>query len=237
MSFFIKLSRYITSGIDDILPNLIQMIKKQKPEMQDNEAESTIRHFWAILPNTVNKTNYITWLVKIWLSNNGYIDENRAISLINTISQVKTTFPNDFPKDFNINNYKSLDELEDFLDPWITKLDIIQDKHINKEQSKELGQIVYQKGNYKILRIDKPEDIVKFLELNDLHCWCIQDLYHANRYKTSWFLYRRNSIVGVYTIGEKILRDRNDQPMKDPELVKVFVDFLNKKVENKKQIS
>ncbi|HRT03489.1 MAG TPA: DUF192 domain-containing protein, partial [Candidatus Diapherotrites archaeon] len=88
------------------------------------------------------------------------------------------------------------------------------------------GQIVYQKGDYKILRIDKPEDIVKFQELNDLHCWCIQYLDRAEYYGTAWFLYRRNSIVGVYTIEEKILRDRNDQPMKDPELIRVFIDFL-----------
>ncbi|HRT03364.1 MAG TPA: hypothetical protein P5513_05450, partial [Candidatus Diapherotrites archaeon] len=222
----IKLSRYITSGIDDVLPNLIQMIKKQKPEITDEEAESTIRHFWEILPNTVNKTNYITWLVKIWLSNNGYIDENRAISLINIIYEAKKTFPNDFPSNFNIHNYITLNELEDFLEPWITKLDNLQEKHINKEKSKELGQIVYQKGEYKILRIDKPEDIVKFQELNDLHCWCIQYLDRAEYYGTAWFLYRRNSIVGVYTIREKKLRDRNDKPMKDPELVRVFVDFL-----------
>jgi len=221
----IKLSRYITSGIEDILPNLIQMIKKQKPDIQDHEAESTIRHFWDILPNTVNKTNYITWLIKIWLSNNGYIDENRAISLINTINQVKTTFPNDFPSNFNINDYRTLDELEDFLDPWITRLDTLQEKHINKEQSKELGQIVYQKGEYKILRIDDPEDIVKFQELNDLHCWCIQHLHKAKEYGTAWFLYRRNSIVGVYTVGEEILRNRNDKYMQDPKLVRVFVDF------------
>ncbi|HRT03785.1 MAG TPA: hypothetical protein P5513_07590 [Candidatus Diapherotrites archaeon] len=225
MGSFIKLSRYMISSLEDLLPNLKQMIKKQNPEITDEDAEFVIRHLWDVIPQG-NKNILAPWLIKIWLNNNGYVDENRVRFLINTIYEAKKTFPNNFPSTFNINDYGSLSELEDFLDPWITKLDNLQKKHINKEQSKELGQIVYQKGEYKILRIDKPEDIVKFLEMNDLHCWCIHDLSYARRYGTSWFLYRRNDIIGVYTRGEKKLRDRNDKIMRDPEAVNIFVEFL-----------
>ncbi len=64
----IRLSRYIASGLEDVLPNLIQMIRKQKPEVTDEEAESTIRHLWNIIPQG-NKNILAPWLIKIWLSN------------------------------------------------------------------------------------------------------------------------------------------------------------------------
>ena len=221
----IRLSRYITSGLEDVLPNLIQMIRKQKPEVTDEEAESTIRHLWNIIPQG-NKNILAPWLIKIWLSNNGYIDEDRVISLINTIYKAKKMFPNDFPSTFNINDYRSLDELEDFLDPWIIKLSNLQQKHIDIEKSKELGQVVFQKGDYKILRIDDPKDIVKFQELNGLTCWCIKRLDEARNHGTTWFLYRRNDIIGAYDLRDKVLWDRNDDPMKNPEAVKIFIEFL-----------
>ena len=231
MSFFIKLSRYITSGIDDILPNLIQMIKKQKPEITDNEAKSTIKHLWNIIPQG-NKGILAPWLVKVWLNTNGYVDENRAILLINMIYKAKNTFPNDFPKSFNINDYQDLDELEEFLDPWIAKLFGLQQKHVDREKSKELGEIVFQRGEYKILRIDDPEDIVKFQKMNDIESWCTNRIKKAGDEGISYFLYRRKSIIATYTTGSKTLWDRNNKPMKDPEAVRIFAEFL--KQEGKK---
>jgi len=229
MNFFIKLSRYITSTLEDILPSLIQMIKKQKPEITEETAESTIKHLWDIIPQG-NKHILTPWLVKVYLKNNGYIDENRVRLLINTIYEAKNTFPNNFPKNFDINNYRDLDELESFLDPWIIKLSNIKEKHEEIEQSQELGEIFFQKGEYKILRIDNPKDIVEFLRINNVDSWCIKDMYYAKYYGPTWFLYKGNSIIVAYPIEHGELWDRNDQPMRgNPEAIKVFIEFLKQK--------
>jgi len=100
----------------------------------------------------------------------------------------------------------------------------------NRILSAELGQIVGQEGEYKVLRIDNPEDIVKFLKINNIHSWDIEDIHYARLYAPIWFLYKNDEVIGVYAERDGRLLGRDASPIKDPEAVRIFKKIISKKI-------
>ncbi|HRT03357.1 MAG TPA: hypothetical protein P5513_05415 [Candidatus Diapherotrites archaeon] len=90
----------------------------------------------------------------------------------------------------------------------------------------DIGQIVGQEGEYKVVRIDDPDDIVKFLKINNIHSWDIEDISFAISYAPVWFLYKNDEVIGAYSKRDGRLLGRDARPIKDPEVIRIFNKLL-----------
>ncbi|HRT03588.1 MAG TPA: hypothetical protein P5513_06575, partial [Candidatus Diapherotrites archaeon] len=218
-----KLSKYITSNLESRMKFLVQQYKARYPELDNHVIEEKIRYINTLDP-TGDKATYTPWLVKIYLNNGEFINEKKARSLLSILIR-SMTFPN-FPKGFDINKLDNLEELETLLEIYNQEITNREKIKKMKQESTELGQIVFQKGEYKVLRIDNPKDILEFQRINNIDSWCIQNIEDARDYAPVWFLIKGSSIIGSYSDLDVTLSDRNNKPMTNPRDVRVFVEFL-----------
>ena len=220
-------TRVIEADLESRIPSLIQMylsaMNKKGIEINEQEAEQKIRELNQI-DSTGTKAEFTPAIVRLYLSDPAF-DPERARYLFKVLDRSRRR--HDWIKGFDVMGYRTLDELEQALEPYIEKSKEIDISKERVEETTEKGVVEWREGDWWVLRFDNPEDIVEFLKARGLtETWCIGIFYCAMTCAPCWFLMRGDSVIGVYSNYDKELSDRQNRPMKDENILKVFVEYL-----------
>ena len=141
-----------------------------------------------------NNIQYISWFYDIIKSKEKNLDDYKEIiNIILEFNKIKNSL-NLTKEEKNIQNYKSFDELHNF---------IINFKEENKKYNKVDFPLIYSNSKYNLYKIDK-EDKEKF-----------QDLYGKNGYNLAWCVADKNQSYfdDLVKIGYYILwLTKNNKP-------------------------
>ena len=141
-----------------------------------------------------NNSQYISWFYDIIKSKEKNLDDYKEIiNIILEFNKIKNSL-NLTKEEKNIQNYKSFDELHNF---------IINFKEENKKYNKVDFPLIYSNSKYNLYKIDK-EDKEKF-----------QDLYGKNGYNLAWCVADKNQSYfdDLVKIGYYILwLTKNNKP-------------------------
>jgi len=235
----IRLSnRVLTADLESRLPVLKQQVidYRRRQGIEVSEAEQEVRRLNQYDP-TGNRAEYTPWIVRIYLLN-PEVDLERVRIALEQLLEIRKY--NLLPKGFDVLQFRTVEELESNIIPIYKE---VLKKKEHKEKVEEIteeiktvrGEVVYKEGEYEVVRVDKPEDIVRFLKERRIDSWCVDELNEARDYAPVYFVFQGSKVILCYSDYDGVFSDRedNDLFLRRPDEIPsdwatVIINFLEK---------
>jgi hypothetical protein len=194
-------------------------------ELTLGEIKDQIITLNAIDPSGKEGT-YMRWLVKIEASSGRDYGLNHSVigPLLKRFDQLRRIPAAKGKFNPDINSYNTVSELQRV----IHGLADIKSKKSQEKDWKstvfsrlsEFGKVNTTSGGYTLVKVDSPDDIIKFCALFNIQkTWCIWQRQQANAYVPIIFIIQGDKIVGNYSVRDESFWDRQDDEMDRPDWI------------------
>lgn len=178
---------------------------------------------------------YMRWLVKMEASSarDFGLDYNLVGPLLKRFDQLRKIPAAKGKFNPDINSYNSISELR-------LVIEGLADIKSKKSQEKdwkstvfsrlsEFGKVDITSNGYTLVKVDNPEDVIKFCALYSIQkTWCIYNRENARRYAPIIFIISGDKIVGNYSVKDVSFWDRQDNEVVREDWIAAISEFYPK---------